>query len=505
MAGRSRRMKWLPLLVALLTTPAWAQESPVHLRVLATHDLHGALQPVVYPWSQERPIGGAQALNWTVRKLTADCACATIHVDGGDLMQGTLESNLVNGAAAVAFFNHLGLDAAAVGNHELDWGVDTLLQRQQEARYGWLAANVFEVATGARPAWAKPYLMLKENGLRIAVIGYATIGTPASLRPSVTAPYEFRGGYAALAPVLDEVWSQSPDFVIIAAHAGGECRDDACNGEMVELARAVPEGRVHMIAGGHDHAAGQGLVNGIPIVRAGANGTAIAVVDLYKTADVVTFTTENATVYADVIEEDTKLAALLAPFEASAAERAAREITTLADALTNAWDGDRRLGELIADALRAATNADVGMQNSGGVRANLLAGPVTYGDLFRVLPFDNKLVTLTVTGSQLRALVMQAYPSYYYSNLHIVFDPALELSRQIRDVTFADGSPLKPDARYTLATVDFLADGGDGLALMSTLPREQTGLSNLDVLIAHIQTLRKPLTLPVNARRTRLP
>lgn len=498
-------MKWFPLLVALLTAPVWAQESDFHLRVLATHDLHGALQPVVYPWSQERPIGGAQALNSTVRKLTADCACPTIHVDGGDLMQGTLESNLMNGAATVAFFNYLGLDATAVGNHELDWGVDTLLQRQQEARYGWLAANVFEVETGARPAWAKPYLVLEESGLRIAVIGYATIDTPATLRPSVTAPYEFRSGYAALAPVIDEVWSQSPDFVIIAAHAGGECRDNVCEGELVELARAIPAGRVHMIAGGHDHSAGQGLVNGIPIVRAGANGRAVAVVDLYKSADGVSFTTENATVYADAIVEDTQLAALLVPFEASASERGAREITILSDTLTNDRDGDRRLGELIADALRAATNADVGMQNSGGVRANLLAGPVTYGDLFRVLPFDNKLVTLTMTGSQLRALAMQASPSYYYSNLHIVFDPALELSRQVRDVTFADGSPLIPDAQYTLATVDFLADGGDGLALLSTLPREQTGISNLDVLIAYIQTLEKPLTLPVNARRTRLP
>ena len=352
-------MKRLSLLVALLTLPVWAQESPVHLRVLTTHDLHGALQPVVYPWSQERPIGGAQALNWTVRKLTADCACTTIHVDGGDQMQGSLESNLMNGTAAVALFNYLGLDAAAVGNHDLDWGVDTLLQRQKEAHYGWVAANVFEVATGARPAWAKPYVMLGENGLRIAVVGYATINTPASLRPSDVAPYEFRAGYAAIAPVLEEVWSRSPDFVIVAAHAGGGCVGDVCNGEMVDLARAIPAGRAHMIAAGHDHSAGQGVVNGISIVRAGANGAAIA-----------------------------KLEALLSPFKARAAERAAVEITTLADTLTSDWNDDRRLGELIADALRAATKADVGMQNSGGVRANLLAGPLTYADLFRVQPFD---------------------------------------------------------------------------------------------------------------------
>ena len=498
-------MKWLPLLVALLTIPVWAQEPPVHLRVLATHDLHGALQPVIYPWSQERPIGGAQALSWMVGRLTADCACPTIHVDGGDLMQGTLESNIVSGTVAVEFFNYIGLDAAAVGNHALDWGVDILLQRQREARYAWLAANVFEVATGGRPAWAKPYVMLKQDGLRVAVIGYATVGTPASLRPSVTAPYEFRRGYAALAPVLEEVWKQSPDFVIVAAHAGGDCHDNACEGEMVELARAIPAGRVHMIAGGHNHTAGHGIVNGIPIVRAGANGTAISVVDLYKTGGAVTFTTDHATVYADIVKEDTKLEALLSPFKARAAERAAVEITTLADTLTSDWNGDRRLGELIADALRAATKADVGMQNSGGVRANLLAGPVTYADLFRVLPFDNKLVTLTMTGSQLRALVMQAYPSYYYSNLHIVFDPALELTRQIRDVTFADGSRLEPDAQYTVATVDFLADGGDGLTLLRGLPREQTGISSLDVLITYIQTLKKPVTLPVNVRRTKLP
>ena len=110
-----------------------------------------------------------------------------------------------------------------------------------------------------------------------------------------------------------------------------------------------------------------------------------------------------------------------------------------------------------------------------------------------------------MTGSQLRALVMQAYPSYYYSNLHIVFDPALELSRQIRDVTFADGSRLEPDAQYTVATVDFLADGGDGLTLLRGLPREQIGISSLDVLITYIQTLKKPVTLPVNVRRTKLP
>ena len=222
----------------------------LHLRVLATHDFHGALSPTVYPWSNQRPVGGAAALKAVMDTLAVACGCPTVRLDGGDQMQGTLESNLTHGASAVAALNQVGLDAAAVGNHELDWGVDTLAVRQREARYAWLAANVFRASDGTRPEWAEPFALIDRGGVRVGVVGYATVSTPRTLRPDVTAPYEFRAGYAGIRDALDQVWSERPDFVVVVAHAAGDCAGQRCAGEMVDLASEVPAGSVHLIVGG---------------------------------------------------------------------------------------------------------------------------------------------------------------------------------------------------------------------------------------------------------------
>jgi len=143
-------------------------------------------------------------------------------------MQGTLESNLTAGVPVVAMFNHLGLDAAAVGNHDLDWGVDTFYRRQAEARYGWLAANVFRRDTGDRAAWAEPFVIVEREGVKVGVIGYATTATPRTLRPDVTRPYEFRAGYDGIREALDAVDAAEPDFVVVVAHAGGDCGTSGC-------------------------------------------------------------------------------------------------------------------------------------------------------------------------------------------------------------------------------------------------------------------------------------
>jgi 2',3'-cyclic-nucleotide 2'-phosphodiesterase (5'-nucleotidase family) len=137
-----------------------------HLRVLATHDFHGALRPTTFDWSEGRLIGGAETLKTMMDAAEAECVCPTVRLDGGDQMQGTLESNLAHGESVVAAFNLIGLDAAAVGNHELDWGLETFLQRKAEARYGWLAANVFRIDNGERPDWATPYAIVDRGGTR---------------------------------------------------------------------------------------------------------------------------------------------------------------------------------------------------------------------------------------------------------------------------------------------------------------------------------------------------
>ena len=476
--------------------------APQRLRVLAMHDFHGALRPVRSEQSDGRRIGGAAALKSLMDRLEKACACPTVRLDGGDQMQGTLESNLVKGASVVAALNHLGLDAAAVGNHELDWGVDTLLARQREARYGWLAANVFLAGTNERPPWAKSHVMITRGGMRIGVVGYATVDTPRTLRPAATEGYEFRAGLAGIREALDALSRERPDFVIAVAHAAGDCTANGCAGELVDLARQLPAGAVQLIVGGHDHTPGEGVVNAIPIVRAGSSARAVSVVDLYRQPDGERrFTVAREAVVTDQVGEDRAMNDLLAPYSASADAIGRRPVATLADSLNASATGDRRLGYLVADAARRAADADVAFQNPGGVRANLARGVVSYADLHRVLPFGNNLVRVTLTGRQLRELVEQAGVRYYFSNLRITHDPGAP--RGSRIVALALGTrrgPVRDDATYTLAADEFLTSGGDGLTMLTTLPREVLGLTLLDATVEYLRVLPTPVSLPVERR-----
>ncbi len=493
----------------LIALPACASERPVrstvgdslHVRVLAIHDFHGALSSTTYPGS-DRPIGGAATVKAVMDTLEAACGCPTVRLDGGDEMQGTLESNLTHGASVVAALNHLGLDAAAVGNHELDWGVDTLLARQREARYPWLAANVFRRSDGTRPDWARPFVVVERGGARVGVVGYATSSTPRTLRPDVTAPYEFQPGYAGVREALDQVWDESPDFVVIVAHAAGDCGAQACAGEMVDLASELPPGSAHLIVGGHDHEPGEGVVNSIPIVRAGSNGRGIGVIDLHRRSDGShDFHVSSLTVYADDIPADSAMTALLAPYLQSAAVLGGATVTTLAESLSSSATGDRRLGSLIADAIRRRGEADFGLHNPGGVRIALQAGDVSYAELHRVMPFDNAVVRLNITGRQLRKLAERTGPRYYYANLFIEYRAdagAPQFGRAL--LTLADGAPVLEDRVYTLATNDFLADGGDSLLLLAELPREAMGVTVLDAVADHLRSLPAPVRLPLPGR-----
>ncbi|MCI0435526.1 MAG: bifunctional metallophosphatase/5'-nucleotidase [Gemmatimonadetes bacterium] len=470
----------------------------LHLRVIATHDLHGTLRPVIHAWSGGRPVGGASALKAVMDSAERRCACPTVRLDGGDQMQGSLESNLVYGASVVQAFNLIGLDAAAVGNHELDWGVDTLLARQGEADYAWLAANVYRVDNGERPPWARGFTLIEESGVRVAVIGYATVRTPATLRPAVTAPYHFRAGSDGIRDALEAVRRQHPDFTIIVAHAGGDCDEARCAGEMVDLAAGLPPDAVQLIVGGHDHSTGQGVVNAVPIVRAGGHARAIAVVDLFRRADGSrTFHIAHDTVFADAVDEDPGMIALLERYAAIADSVGGGGIATLREQTPPA-----RLGDLIADAVRWYLRADFGIHNAGGVRAELAAGAVTYADLFRVLPFDNRVVQLRMTGRQLREVVEHAVAGrpHHFSNLRVEYIPEAPNGRRVVSLTSADGTLIRDDAEYTLATVDFLADGAEGFRMLIPLPREPSGTVVLDALISYLRQLPEPVVAPQDPR-----
>src|SRR2546422_2014031 len=258
------------------------------LRVLAISDLHGQLEPRVWDWSQGRPVGGVAALRPWLDSLARTCGCASVRLDAGDEMQGTALSNATYGRGTIDAMNRIGIDAAAIGNHEFDWSVDTLRARMGEAKYPFLSANITNSAGTARPDWATPWKLITKSGVRIAVIGVTTTETPTSTAARNIQGLTFGDGAQAIKRYLPEARAAA-DFVIVVAHAGAMCDSSAgggnmvsCRGEIIDLAQQLDSGTVDLIVAGHTHLRVNTVVHGIPIIDAQFRARASFIVDFVR-------------------------------------------------------------------------------------------------------------------------------------------------------------------------------------------------------------------------------
>ncbi len=471
------------------------------LRIIGTNDFHGALEP--RPDATGRPRGGAAYLATAIARAAAGCvspACETLLLDGGDEFQGTPASNLAFGRPVVDIFNQLGYAAAAVGNHEFDWGQDTIRARMRDAKYALLAANV-RYADGRDVPWIRDDTLITRGALKIGVIGVATLLTPTTTRASNVADLRFVDPVPIVDSLSRRLRARGADFVVVVAHDGAFCdRDGAsnCKGEVVEFARRLRE-PVDAIVSGHTHSLVNTVVNGIPIVQSRSSGTAFSVIDLGpdgsrpQILDVLTDSLAAEPIVAAMVQRDVAIVAPLVN----------RPIATIAENLVRAGT-QYPLGNLVADAQRAEGKADVAVMNNGGIRANLREGPATYGSLFEVQPFANQLYRFTLSGAALRDYMEKLVANrlnVHMSGAVVTFDSTAAAGSRVRSVRLADGAELKPDGEYTLVVNDFLATGGDGLGLGSAARRtEVLPIVDLDALVAYLRSRPQPVRAPVDAR-----
>ena len=482
------------------------------LRVLAINDFHGALEPQVWPWSDGRPVGGAAALKPWLDSLARVCFCTSIRLDAGDEMQGTPVSNFTFGRPAIAAMNALRIDAAAIGNHEFDWGVDTLRARMAEAHYRFLAANITDSAGTARPDWAEPFTVVERNGVRVAVIGVALRETPETTAPRNVRGLAFGDGAAAVRRVLPQARAAA-GYVIVLAHVGGFCGGagdgaeggggTACHGEIIDLARGLDSGSVDLIVSGHTHSLVNTVVNGIPIVQARSSGAGIAVVDFVRAGAGREVHARIETPFSDRVNLDPTLVDALRLDEQSIATITDRPVARFAIELRRRGD-EYGLGRLIADAERNVAKTDVALVNNGGIRADLAPGLATYGDLFKVEPFQNRLLRLAVSGKLLKEALEHAVAGdradAHVAGLEVWYDPRKPAGRRIKKLRLANGKDVDDDRTYTLAVSDFLAAGGSGYAMLRGATAGDVGITDLDALIQYLPVLRQPITPPDDER-----
>ena len=467
-------------LVANLRFPA--------IRVLATTDFHGAILPG-RDRRASRPLGGSATLAAWIARLREENPEGTVLVDSGDLFQGTMISNLAFGRPVVEQMNALGYAAFAIGNHEFDWTVDTLARRVQEMHFAALGANMLQVKNGRRPAWVRADTVVSRRGVRIGILGLCYPLTPTvTLAKNVTA-YRFADDSstaAALVPALRR--ERRADVVIGIGHIPGSADSTGRpTGDLGRLARGVRG--VDAWFGGHSHNRVNARADGVPAVIAGSHGEVVAVCDLRVDPIAHRVVDRHARLvltWGDRVTPDPAMLAGIERWNAGVAVIGAEAVGHSATRLVRGRGGESTVGDLVADAMRGPVGAEIALQNSGGLRADLAEGSVTRAAIYEIMPFDNTIVTMRLTGAEVvRALEdgLRTGRVTQVSGVRYAFDARRPAGSRVTEVRAGDGSAFDTTRVWMVAVNNFMADGGDEMSTLSRgRDRKDTGILVRDAM-----------------------
>ena len=396
-------------------------------------------------------------------------AGASLLLHAGDALSPSVLASLDEGAHIVALMNALGVDAFTPGNHEFDFGPEVFAARMAEAEFPVLSANITD-GSGARPAFLDDRLLVQVGDVTVGLFG---LTSPDATVRSSPGDYRFAEPVTAAEEAAAALRGRGAEFVVALTHTG--LADD------LALARADV---ADVVASGDDHHL---LVHydGTRVVLEGtAQGRDIPVVDLAFSREDGALRWEPgfAVIRSDALAPDPAMAERVAALEARLDDALAEEIAVVEVPLdtrrATVRTGESNFGNLVADAMLAATGADLAVTNGGGIRGDRLyeAGTVLSArDVFAELPFGNKTVVLELTGAELLAAFengvsrIAAVDGRFLQvshNVRLTIDADAEPGARIVEAT-VDGAPIEPDATYRLATNDYLARGGDGFDVLA--------------------------------------
>ena len=390
----------------------------------------------------------------------------------GDALSPSLYSVFDQGAHMVALLNRLEIDAFTPGNHEFDFGPEVAAARFAEAAFPVLASNL-AAADGSRFPGTVERVLIEAGDVTLGLFGLITETTPMV---SDAGDARFLPAPATAARMAGELRAAGADLVVALAHLGS--RAD------IALAR---DGLVDLVLGGNDHVLLAYYDGATAVVQSGSQAERPVAIDLTVTratgddgVETIAWAPQFRFLDSARVAPDPEMAAAMAAIRSAHAAGLDEPVATVETPLDSRRTTVRRreaaIGNLIADALRARFDADIGLMNGGGIRAERRypAGTVlTRGDVLAELPFNNHAVLLQVSGAVLRAALEVGLGNLDWagrfpqvSGLTVTFDPARPAGARVLTVTVGDAA-LDPDAHDTLATNDFLAGGGDGYVMLA--------------------------------------
>ena len=467
--------------MAACTRPAPVEPPDRCVDILYFNDFHGHLES--FRGSDDTMLGGMARIKTLVDARRRDAkrrGCGSILLAAGDMVQGTAMSQLLTGEAEIAAMNLLGVDAMVIGNHEFDFGLKRLGELAHMASFKIVSANILQ--PHGIPMFPPYTVLWTDDGLRIGVVGLTTEDTPVTTDPKNVTNITFLPADKTLKQYLPLLEEKS-DIRLVLSHLGAAADE--------ELAARVAG--IHAIVGGHTHTmlVPPKTVGGVYITQAFEHGKIIGSMTMTVHNGEVRVTDSSPLVVGEDIPEDPAMSRLVQRFRRRVETRLAQPLGALpAELPRHSEEGRARsslLGSWAAEAIRLRNGTDIAFINAGAIRADLPAGDITYRHLLNAFPFPNNIITFRLSGEQILGILSRSWRMA--NDKRHAFGGFLHLSGvdvdifhgRIDRVTIG-GKPIDTGATYSVATISFLAGGGDGYFVLSRTGGYDTGVTLYDVL-----------------------
>ena len=498
------------------------------LDVIFTNDIHGGIDKYdatfINPNFPPKLGGGGSATTYIkdIRKLSNGKTRDNLLVDEGDIFQGHPIGTITKGRAVVKYMNMVGYDLSVVGNHEYDIGEDSLKATYKLAKFPILSCNIVKKGTDELVDYVKPYIIIEKLGVRIGIIGVTTTDTKKMSFPKNIKNIDFLPVKAALEKYIPIVKAQNVDLIFLTGHIGipydpqpqydirygknkKPTRKRYWGYDAQEIAHEVPG--IDVIFSGHIHKGfakpWEDPITHTLVFQDYAYGSSLGHVTLKidkktKTIDGYELPAirEGAmvTLFEDEFIPDKTIADTISVMQKKAEKGMDEVIGEAAIHISREGSGAQNLiGNLVCDAMRDGTNADFAFINLGGVRDDLQRGPITYRDVFKVMPFDNQIVSFTCTGKYLKDIIEMRISGTHHglrvAGVEVVYNRNRPDYDRITKLLIG-GKPWQADKIYKVATTDFLLQGNAGLSMLTKIPETNVtryGTSLRETIVNYIK------------------
>lgn len=430
--------------IAILTLAMIActnEEDQVYkINIYALNDFHGAI------FENEKELGIARIGDFLIKEKTNN-PNSTVIISAGDMFQGTAVSSSTRGKVVVDAMNLIGFDAMTLGNHEFDWGIEGITRYHDqdlengEANFPFLAANVYQKSIEDYVDWVKPYVVIERGDLKIGVLGLIGEAQTGSILASIIEDYQFTSQINAIkeyVPILRE--EEKCDIVIVASHDN----TNVINGQIAYL---TDEYYVDAVINGHTHnyyaeANYRDEKAPLIVIQSGNNGKYLGKITLEIDPETkkVLDASGGFVASSDLKTANADILKIFDNYQTEIAQAnevlgiSAQSITQIEGAI---W---------AANTIKKYDDSQVGIVNSGGIRASAFPinqnQTISYGDIFKIMPFENTIVQVKITGSQLKKLA--SVSDLYFS------------SNYLRSNGTLDDSEVQDDQLYVVATIDYV-------------------------------------------------